>query len=135
MTRSILIAALLFAPALSAQTTQTLPFSAIRTPEIQLGSGSTPTTVTEPSVVELPPVPIEMRVSDSSPASTTLLAARHFEFINSPLNKVTPGSMADTSISLGDYARNLRTRRQLAAARAPATRTTPNAMAAPARSK
>jgi len=67
--------------------------------------------------------------SNAPPASTQLLASRHFDFITSPLDAITPGSMADTSVSLGEYARRLRMQRQAKATAKP----TPNAMAKPSR--
>jgi hypothetical protein len=96
-------------------------------PEIHLGSASEPTTYIVPPVrVEdlsaNPPQP----VSNVPPASTELLATRHFDFITSPLDQVTPGSMEDTSISLGEYARQLRAEKQ----RSPSN-TVPDAIASP----
>ena len=60
-------------------------------------------------------------VSNATPASTELLSTRHFDYIVSPVVKVVPGSMEDTSISLGDYARQLRAEKQ--------NKPSPNAMA------
>lgn len=82
------------------------------TPEIHLGSATDPSTITEPPIEEVSPIPPEPYVSNAPPASTTLLSTRHFDFITSPLNEVIPGSMEDTSISLGEYARQLRAAKQ-----------------------
>jgi hypothetical protein len=83
---------------------------AIETPTIHLGSGG------EPSIITVPPVVVEqapgeasgLRVSNATPASTELLASRHFDYIVSPVNNIVSGSMEDSSLSLGDYARQLR---------------------------
>ena len=120
MLRTIFIAALLLAPRVVAQTTPSIIFGPIRTPEIQLGSGLTPTIVTNPPIVQVPGTeltgqPYEPLVSNAPPASTALLATRHFEYIVSPINGVVydpHGSMADTSISLGEYARRLRAQKR-----------------------
>jgi hypothetical protein len=134
MSRTLLIAMLLSAPALSAQIVPAVPSQTIYTPEIHLGSATEPSTITVPPVIEVPSQPAETPVSNVPPASTTLLATRHFDFITSPLTRITPGSMADTSISLGEYARQLRAQRQLAKARrsVPAD-PTPDSMARPVR--
>jgi hypothetical protein len=88
-----------------------------------------------PSVVQVPPVLIEEEgassyapgVGNTTPASTDLLASRHFDYIVSPLDNIVPGSMEDTSISLGDYARQFRAGKTHAP--------TPDAMARPAESR
>jgi hypothetical protein len=98
----------------------------VETPHVQLGSDN------QPSIVTVPPVIVQGGESqtvapggnNAAPANLDLLASRHFDYIVSPLNKVVPGSMEDTSISLGDYARQLRAGKQSAP--------TPGAMAAPA---
>lgn len=132
MSRNLLIAtAFLFAPMLSAQTTQTVPYSSIYTPEIHLGSATEPATITVPPMIEVPRQSPEPQASNAPPASTALLATRHFDFITSPLNQTIRGSMADHSISLGEYARQLRAQKQAQAATTP----TPDAMAQPAKSK
>jgi hypothetical protein len=130
----LFITALLFAPVLCAQNVPVVPYESIYTPEIHLGSATEPSTITVPPVVELTSQPAEPQVSNAPPASTTLLATRHFDFITSPLDEITPGSMADTSISLGDFARQLRAQRQQAAANrtTPAT-TNPRSMAQPSK--
>jgi len=81
----------------------------IQTPKIQLGTDLEPSIVTVPPVVvdESGTQPLAPTISNAVPASTALLSTRHFDYIVSP-EKVVPGSMADTSISLGDYARQLR---------------------------
>jgi hypothetical protein len=133
MARSLFLAALLFAPALSAQSLQTIPLTSIYTPEIHLGSATEPSTITVPPLVEVPSQPAEVRVSNVPPASTDLLASRHFDFITSPLSFVVPGSMADTSLSLGEYARRLRAQKRTAAM--PSRHAAPGAMGQPTKSK
>jgi hypothetical protein len=105
-----------------------LPYESIYTPEIHLGSATTPSTITVPPVVEIGN-PLPQFVSQAPPASTELLATRHFEYIVSPLQGIAPGSMADTSISLGEYARQLRARKEQAAKAGKP----PDAMAKPAK--
>lgn len=95
----------------------------IYTPEIQLGSATQPSIVTAPPIEILTPESSAPSVSNAPPASTELLSSRHFDYIVSPLDQIVPGSMEDTSISLGDYARQLRAEKQQAQ---PATN--PNAM-------
>ena len=98
----------------------------ITTPRIRLGSGSQPPVIdVSPVVVDESPVPSSSipMVSNAMPASTELLSARHFDYIVAPVLKVEPGSMEDTSFSLGDYARQLRAERQ--------NKPSPNAMANP----
>jgi hypothetical protein len=100
------------------------PPASIYTPEIQLGSATQPAVVTMPPIVEqIPGEAPAPAVSNATPASTELLASRHFDYIVSPLDAPRPGSIADTSISLGDYARQLRAEKQNAP--------TPNSMAKP----
>jgi hypothetical protein len=130
----LLITALMFGPVLCAQNIPVVPYESIYTPEIHLGSATEPSTITVPPVVEVTSQPAEPQVSNAPPASTALLATRHFDFITSPLDEVTPGSMEDTSISLGDFARRLRAQRQQAAAnRTAPTTTNPHSMAQPAK--
>lgn len=120
MPRLILIAALLLAPALAAQNTQITTFGSIRTPIILLGSGTTPTIITNPPFVEVPSTELytpstEPEVSNAPPANTELLSTTHFDFILSPLDGVLytiHGHMSDTSFSLGEYARQLRANRR-----------------------
>jgi hypothetical protein len=133
MTRTLMIAALLIAPGVMSQNTPIGGFSTygpstygpLITPEIQLGSDLTPTTILVRPVVELSGEPSEPRVSNATAASTELLATRHFDYIVSPIDLplITSGSMADSSISLGEYARQLRLEKQGNA--------TPDAMANP----
>jgi hypothetical protein len=100
---------------------------AIYAPEIHLGSAYEPTTITVPSeAIAISPVPAPPNVSNAPPASTELLSTRHFDFITSPLDQAMPGSMEDTSISLGEYARQLRAQKQQ-----PFPSTVPNAIAGP----
>jgi hypothetical protein len=124
-----LLASFVFGAPLFAQNQETITVAppdipaTIYTPEIQLGSADRPAVVTEPPVIEQISVPTEEpRESNATPASTELLSTRHFDFITSPM-AVRPGSMEDTSISLGEYARQLRAQRQ----KSP----TPNAIANP----
>jgi hypothetical protein len=58
--------------------------------------------------------PSEPYVSNAPPASTELLATRHFDYIVSPLELGFDlhGNMSDTSVSLGEYARQLRAQKQ-----------------------
>ena len=102
----------------------------ITTPKIQLGSGMETTTIdVAPVIVDETPIPSSSfpQVSNATPASVELLSTRHFDYIISPLEKIVPGSMEDTSISLGDYARQLRAERQ--------GKPSPNAMAQPSEAK
>lgn len=120
----LITAAFLLAAPLYAQNSYTP--GAVQTPKIQLG------TDLEPSVITVPPVvvddsatqPLALTGSNATPASTELLATRHFDYIVSPVQEAAPGSMADTSISLGDYARQLRAEKH--------NKPSPNAMANPA---
>jgi hypothetical protein len=132
MPAALFVAGLLFVPALGAQTTPFITYNSIRTPEIQLGSGTAPTTITAPPVIEISSLPSEPQVSNASPADTELLAGRHFDFIVSPIAEFpwTRGNMADTSISLGEYARQLRAQKPSATNQA-----FPNAIAQPADSR
>jgi len=132
MQRTVLIAAFsMFACALMAQNSPPLSYGSIRTAEIQLGSGTTPTVITVPPVVEVSGSRAEeAQVGNAPPASTEQLAMRHFDFIASPVASFSPGSMADTSISLGEYARQLRAQKQ-----AELPMTAPGAMAQPAMPK
>ncbi len=82
----------------------------IYTPEIKLGSATQPSVVTVPPIEEVVPSPAPY-VSNAPPASTALLSTRNFDFIVSP-EDIIPGSMEDTSISLGTYARELRAEKQ-----------------------
>jgi hypothetical protein len=117
MRRTVLIAALLFASPLLAQDSETrtyLPPGApamVYTPEIQLGSATVPSTVTVPPIEQIIPNASEY-VSNAPPASTALLSMRHFDFVVAPMRQALPGSMEDTSISLGEYARQLRAEKQ-----------------------
>ena len=139
MTRTVLIAALLLASPLLAQNSGTasettyLPPGApalVYTPEIRLGSATQPSIVTVPPIEEVIPNPPEDYVSNAPPASTALLATRHFDFITAPMAEALPGSMEDTSVSLGEYARQLRAEKQKSL-----LPTTPNAIAQPANPK
>jgi hypothetical protein len=133
MPRTLLIAVLLLAPSLNAQQMPpSASYGSIRTAEIQLGSDTTPTIIKVPPVIEVSSAPAEPPVSYAPPASTALLATRHFDFIVSPVAPFsTQGSMADTSISLGEYARQLRAEKQAATPKTPP----PDAMAQPAEPK
>jgi hypothetical protein len=132
MKRARVIASLwMIATVLAAQNPPSPPsltYGSVRTPEIQLGSGSSPTIITVPPVVEVSSAPAEPQVSNAPPANTALLALRHFDYIVSPIAQdlSTRGSMADTSISLGEYARQLRAKKQ-----AEVPKSTPDAMSQP----
>lgn len=102
----------------------------VYTPEIRLGSATEPSIVTVPPIEEVTPNPPEEHVSSAPPASTELLSTRHFDFITAPMAEALPGSMEDTSISLGEYARQLR-----AAKEKSLLPSTPNAIAQPANPK
>jgi hypothetical protein len=129
----LLACALLLAAPLLAQYNggYTLEVPAIYAPEIHLGSAYQPTTVTLPSEA-ISANPPQSYVSNAPPANTELLATRHFDFITSPLDQAIPGSMEDTSISLGEYARQLRAEKQTQPFPPTAPNATaPNAIAAP----
>ena len=139
MTRTVLIAALWLASPLLAQTSGTatgttyLPPGApalVYTPEIRLGSATEPSIVTVPPIEEVTPNPPEDYVSNAPPASTALLSTRHFDFITAPMAEALPGSMEDTSVSLGEYARQLRAEKEKSL-----LPSTPNAIAQPANPK
>ncbi len=132
--RSLLIAVvLLLAAPLFAQNTgyseNGYSPGVIQTPKIQLGTDLEPSVVTVPPVVvdESATQPLAPTVSNATPASTELLSTRHFDYIVSPVTEIVPGSMADTSISLGDYARQLRAEKH--------NKPSPDAMAQPAEAK
>jgi hypothetical protein len=130
--RIVIIAVVFSACALAAQTQTTatpatLGYGSIYTPEIHIGSASTPSTITVPPVVEVRTGPPSAYVSNAPPASTELLSERHFEFVVAPMEQAAPGSMEDTSVSLGDYARQLRAEKQ----KSP----TPDSMAQPTNPK
>jgi hypothetical protein len=110
MLRPIIATALMLATPLFGQT----PVS-IYTPEIHIGSATTPSTITVPPVLEISGELAAPRVSEAPPASTELLATRHFDFVVSPVQGIqfSPrGSISDHSISLGEYARQLRAERK-----------------------
>jgi hypothetical protein len=126
--RSLLISvALLLAAPLFAQNSYSP--GVVQTPKIQLGTDLEPSIVTVPPVVvdESATQPLATTGSNAGPASTELLASRHFDYIVSPIEEIVPGSMEDTSISLGDYARQLRAEKR--------NKPSPDAMAQPAESK
>jgi hypothetical protein len=118
MLRRTLITAFLLVAPLYAQYPGT-----IYTPEIQLGSA------TEPSIIHVPPIAYvtggsyEPEISNATPADTEFLAQRHWDFVTSPMSGVEfwfQGSMADTSISLGEYTHQLRAQKS-----SPASQATP----------
>ncbi len=132
--RSLLIAVvLLLAAPLFAQNTgyseNGYSPGVIQTPKIQLGTDLEPSVVTVPPVVvdESATQPLAPTVSNATPASTELLSTRHYDYLVSPETEIVPGSMADTSISLGDYARQLRAEKH--------NKPSPDAMAQPAEAK
>jgi hypothetical protein len=123
MKRPILILAhlavvpLLFALPLMAQSVS-VPYAPwaspdmIYTPEIHIGSATEPSTITVPPVEELIPNISATEISRAAPAGTALMARRNFDYVVSPLEQDVPGSMEDTSLSLGNYARQLRAGKQ-----------------------
>ncbi len=123
MSRTFLFAALLLAAPAYAQ------YGSIYTQEIHLGSATTPTTVTVPPVEFIHGIPKEPPVSDVPPASTELLAQRHFDFGVSPVEGIDfapQGSMYDTSLSLGEYVRQFRSHKKKATSQAAPDTVAPN---------
>src|ERR1700694_2275834 len=99
MSRTTFMVALLLvwlAAPILAQNTYAVPVTPgyVYAPEIHFGSFNQPTTVIVPpvQVEEISATPPQPYVSNAPPASTELLASRHFDFITSPVNEVTPGS-------------------------------------------
>jgi hypothetical protein len=111
---------------MSAQYSPYLP-GIVKTPEIQLGDGN------RPSVVNVPPVVVVSQGVDSydewAPEEGTaqpyappppagappgmapgMGGPYFFDYLVSPVGYCLPGSMEDSSISLGEYARELRSR-------------------------
>ena len=84
----------------------------IYTPGIHIGSASPASTMSLPRMEEPVPNAPEATARGALPADTALLATRHFDYIISPLDEIIPGSMEDSSMSLGDYARQLRAEKQ-----------------------
>ena len=86
----------------------------VGTPEIHLGSA------TEPSIVRIPPVIVqtalprfetpEYAANETGPVTTAAMRG-YFEYIVSPAGAYYPGSMDDSSVSLGEYARQLRSQK------------------------
>ena len=87
----------------------------VGTPEIHLGSA------TEPSIVRIPPVIVqtplpnfglgpEYAEAQAEPVTTAAMQG-NFDFLVSPVGAFYPGSMADGSVSLGDYAREIRSQK------------------------
>jgi hypothetical protein len=84
----------------------------VETPEVHLGSA------TEPSVLQIPPLLIEQPglpippppLADEyeSANQPPMCAPAQFDYLVAPTGELFPGSMADSSISLGEYARELR---------------------------
>ena len=90
------------------------------TPVIHLGSATVSATVPQTPVEAVPVETIDDRDNiarlDARLVSPSLLAASRFERVDSPTNPtaITRGNMADTSISLGEYARKLRAQQKRA---------------------
>jgi hypothetical protein len=109
---ALLGVALVLAPApLLAQAYTIYAPGIVETPHIHLGSA------TEPSVVQVPPVVVEQSglpvlgppSDDYDSENTSAMYARgEFDYLVAPTGELFPGSMADTSISLGEYAREVR---------------------------
>ena len=85
----------------------------VTTPEIHLGSA------TEPSIVRIPPVIVQTPLprfelpagyAEAEPVTTAAMQ-RGFDFVVSPVGALYPGSMNDDSVSLGDYARQIRSQK------------------------
>jgi len=84
------------------------------TPEIHLGSA------TEPSVIRVPPVFVQTpgpdfefpgyAESENEPMANAAMPG-YFDFLVSPVGAFYPGSMSDSSVSLGDYAREIRSQK------------------------
>jgi hypothetical protein len=81
----------------------------VQTPEIHLGSA------TEPSIIRIPPVIMETPLPRFEPpaeypesSAAAMPAGFGFDYLVSPMGELFPGSMGDDSVSLGDYARELR---------------------------
>jgi hypothetical protein len=79
-------------------------------PVIRLGSATVSATVPETPAEAVPAATVNDRGSNDHVASASLLAASRFELVESPAASPASvrGDMADTSISLGEYARKLR---------------------------
>jgi hypothetical protein len=84
----------------------------VGTPEIHLGSA------TEPSIVRIPPVIVQTPLprfeapeyAESEPVTAAAMRGG-FDFVVSPVGAYYPGSMDDSSVSLGEYARQLRSQK------------------------
>jgi hypothetical protein len=85
----------------------------VGTPEIHLGSA------TEPSIVRIPPVIMQTPLprfeppegyAESEPVTTAAMNGS-FDYLVSPVGAYFPGSMDDNSVSLGEYARQLRSQK------------------------
>ena len=85
----------------------------VGTPEIHLGSA------TEPSIVRIPPVIVQTPLprferqagyAETEPVTTAAMQGG-FDFLVSPVGALYPGSMDDSSVSLGDYARQIRSQK------------------------
>ncbi len=85
----------------------------VETPEIHLGSATEPSIVRIPPVITQTPLPrFELPAGyDETEAVTTAAMPGYFEFIVSPAGAYYPGSMDDGSVSLGEYARQLRSQK------------------------
>jgi hypothetical protein len=109
--------AALWAPApLRAQVYTIYPPGIIKTPHVHLGSDTDPS---QPSVVEIPPAVVEQPGlppnygpdeygPEEYEAEAPPYPPMSFDYLVAPTGEFFPGSMADTSISLGEYARELR---------------------------
>jgi hypothetical protein len=86
----------------------------IITPEVHLGSLYEPSVVTLPPVlVETPELPIAGGYAPPygmEPEAPGIERPEGFDYLISPTSEFFPGNMADASISLGEYARELRSR-------------------------
>ena len=157
MARLLLISVLMNLLALAAQTTPTVTYNSIQTPEISLNSIKTPYTslrsigtpdsnidaaaytgTAPPSAEALSQPSSQSAVAEllSEPISrTALLALRNFDFVISPIHEFAPGSMEDLSISLGEYARQIRAQRKNENSQTAPLKMTPNIMSQPTNPK
>ena len=85
----------------------------VGTPEIHLGSA------TEPSIVRIPPVIVQTPLPrfelpaeypEAEPVTTAEMRGG-FDYLVSPVGAYFSGSMDDSSVSLGEYARQLRSQK------------------------
>lgn len=77
----------------------------VQTPQIHLGIAGEPSVIAIPPVIAVQPgLPIGPPLGDFEPQPEPEM----FDYLVDPSGALFPGSMADASISLGEYARELR---------------------------